>query len=75
MVGVAPELVSRRIRDDKSVVPLVGRAVGNLQQWLIGTDHGVSRAQRVLVALELLLFIGPDSRFRCGEAVLAGVLG
>jgi hypothetical protein len=29
----------------KSVVPLADRAIGNLQQWLIGTDHGVSRAQ------------------------------
>ena len=29
----------------KSVVPLVDRAIGNLQQWLIGTYHGVSRGQ------------------------------
>jgi transposase-like protein len=29
----------------KSVVPLVDRAIGNLQQWLIGTYHGVSCAQ------------------------------
>ena len=29
----------------KSVVPLADRAIGNLQQWLIGTPHGVSRAQ------------------------------
>ena len=28
-----------------SVVPLADRAIGNLQQWLIGTYHGVSRAQ------------------------------
>ena len=28
-----------------SVVPLADRAVGNLQQWLIGTYHGVSRDQ------------------------------
>jgi transposase-like protein len=27
-----------------SVVPLADRAIGNLQQWLIGTHHGVSRA-------------------------------
>jgi len=27
------------------VVPLVDRAIGNLQQWLIGTYHGVSRDQ------------------------------
>lgn len=28
----------------KSAVPLADRAIGNLQQWLIGTHHGVSRA-------------------------------
>jgi len=28
-----------------SVVPLADRAIGNLQQWLVGTHHGVSRAQ------------------------------
>jgi transposase-like protein len=29
----------------KSVVPMADRAIGNLQQWLIGTHHGVSRGQ------------------------------
>lgn len=29
----------------RSVVPLADIAIGNLQQWLIGTYHGVSRAQ------------------------------
>ena len=29
-----------------SVVPLADRAIGTLQQWLIGTYHGVSKAQR-----------------------------
>jgi transposase-like protein len=29
----------------KSVVPLADRAIGNLQQWLIGTYHGVSKDQ------------------------------
>ena len=29
----------------KSVVPLADRAIGHLQQWLVGTHHGVSRAQ------------------------------
>ena len=28
-----------------SAVPLADRAIGNLQQWLIGTHHGVSRRQ------------------------------
>ncbi len=32
-------------RGTPSVVPLADRAVGNLQQWLIGTYHGVSKAQ------------------------------
>ena len=26
-------------------MPLADRAIGNLQQWLIGTYHGVSRSQ------------------------------
>ena len=29
----------------KSAVPLADRAIGNLQQWLLGTYHGVSRHQ------------------------------
>src|SRR5260221_14604405 len=29
----------------KSVLPLADRAIGNLQQWLIGTYHGVGRDQ------------------------------
>jgi transposase-like protein len=29
----------------KSALPLADRAIGNLQQWLIGTHHGVSRDQ------------------------------
>ncbi len=32
-------------RGVRSVVPLADRAIGNLQQWLVGTHHGVSRAQ------------------------------
>ncbi len=28
-----------------AVVPLADRAIGNMQQWLIGTYHGVSKAQ------------------------------
>ena len=27
----------------KSVVPLADRAIGNLQNWLVGTHHGVGR--------------------------------
>jgi hypothetical protein len=29
----------------KSALPLADRAIGNLQQWLIGTCHGVSKPQ------------------------------
>lgn len=32
-------------RGAPSVVPLADRAIGNLQQWLVGTYHGVSKAQ------------------------------
>jgi transposase-like protein len=33
----------------KSVVPLADRSIGNLQQWLIATYHGVSRSQLQVV--------------------------
>lgn len=32
-------------RGARSVVPFADRAIGNLQQWLVGTHHGVSRGQ------------------------------
>jgi transposase-like protein len=32
-------------RGAPTVVPLADRAIGNLQQWLVGTHHGVSREQ------------------------------
>ncbi len=32
-------------RGARSAVPLADRAIGNLQQWLIGTYHGVSKDQ------------------------------
>jgi transposase-like protein len=41
---IAP-LRSELRKGAKSAVPLADRAIGNLQQWLIGTYHGVSRAQ------------------------------
>src|SRR5258708_19447538 len=40
----------------KSVLPLADRAIGNLQQWLIGTYHGVSRDQ-LQVYLDEFLFL------------------
>jgi transposase-like protein len=36
---------SRSRKGAKPVVPLADRAIGNLQQWLIGSYHGVSRDQ------------------------------
>ena len=39
----------------KSAVPLADRAIGNLQQWLIGTYHGVSKPQ-LQVYLDEFLF-------------------
>lgn len=38
-------LTSELRRGVPSVVPLADRAIGNLKQWLIGTYHGVSKAQ------------------------------
>jgi transposase-like protein len=32
-------------KGSKAAVPLADRAIGNLQQWLIGTYHGVSKPQ------------------------------
>jgi hypothetical protein len=39
----------------KSLVPLADRVIGNLQQWLIGTHHGLSRDQ-LQVYLEEFVF-------------------
>ena len=63
-----------------SVVPLADRAIGNLQQWLIGTYHGVSKAQlqvyldefvfrhnrrrQPMAAFQTLLGLGPATRRR-----------
>ncbi len=44
MPRIQPPRVDRR-KGVKSVVPLADRAIGNLQQRLIGTHHGVSREQ------------------------------
>jgi hypothetical protein len=39
----------------KSVVPLADWAIGNLQQWLIGTYYGVSRDQLQVYLDEFVL--------------------
>lgn len=44
-IARTPPLRSALRKGAKAVVPLADRAIGNLQQWLIGTYHGVSKAQ------------------------------
>ena len=46
MVSTAREPLRGEVaKGAKSAVPLADRAIGNLQQWLIGTYHGVSKGQ------------------------------
>src|SRR5205085_5962140 len=56
----------------KSVVPLADRAIGNLQQWLIGTYHGVSRDQ---LQVYLDKFIFRHNRRRLPTAAFQTLLG
>jgi len=44
-VGRIQPVRSELRKGAKSVVPLADRAIGNLQQWLVGTHHGLSRGQ------------------------------
>ena len=55
-----------------SVVPLADRAIGNLQQWLIGTYHGVSRAQLQVYLNE---FVFRHNRRRQPMAAFQTLLG
>ena len=56
----------------KSVVPLADRAIGNLQQWLIGTYHGVSRDQLPIYLDE---FVFRHNRRRLPMAAFQTLLG
>ena len=56
----------------KSVVPLADRAIGNLQQWLIGTYHGVSREQLQVYLDE---FVFRHNRRRLPTAAFQTLLG
>ena len=56
----------------KSVVPLADRAIGNLQQWLIGTYHGVSRDQLPIYLDE---FVFRHNRRRSPMAAFQTLLG
>ena len=55
-----------------SVVPLADRAIGNLQQWLIGTYHGVSKAQLPVYLDE---FVFRHNRRRIPQAAFQTLLG
>ena len=59
-------------RGRASVVPLADRAIGNLQQWLIGTYHGVSRAQLPVYLDE---FVFRHNRRRTPQAAFQTLLG
>jgi transposase-like protein len=56
----------------KSVVPLANRAIGNLQQWLIGTHHGVGRHQLQVYLDE---FVFRHNRRRTPMAAFQTLLG
>lgn len=55
-----------------SVVPLADRAIGNLQQWLTGTHHGVSREQLQVYLDE---FVFRHNRRRLPMAAFQTLLG
>src|SRR5438309_5619208 len=55
-----------------SVVPLADRAIGNLQQWLIGTYHGVSRDQLQIYLDE---FVFRHNRRKTPTAAFQTLLG
>src|SRR5215469_499629 len=59
-------------RGAKSVVPLADRAIGNLQQWLIATYHGVSRDQLQAYLDE---FVFRHNRWRLPMAAFQTLLG
>jgi transposase-like protein len=64
--------VSALHRGTPSVVPLADRAIGNLQQWLVGTHHGVSRGQLQVYLDE---FVFRHNRRRTPTAAFQTLLG
>jgi transposase-like protein len=56
----------------KPVVPLADRAIGNLQQWLIGTYHGVGRHQLQVYLDE---FVFRHNRRQTPQAAFQTLLG
>ncbi len=76
-VGVRHVPQTQPLRSDlrkgvPSVVPLADRAIGNLQQWLIGTYHGVSKAQLQVYLDE---FVFRHNRRRQPTAAFQTLLG
>jgi transposase-like protein len=68
-----PQPLRTRLRQGaKSVVPLADRAIGNLQNWLVGTYHGVSRAQLPVYLDE---FVFRHNRRRMPQAAFQTLLG
>ena len=56
----------------RSAVPLADRAIGNLQQWLIRTYHGVSKAQLQVYLDE---FVFRHNRRKTPAAAFQSLLG
>src|SRR5438094_1315838 len=71
-IARAQPLRSELRKGAKSAVPLADRAIGNLQQWLIGTYHGVSRAQLQVYLDE---FVFRHNRRRLPMAAFQTLLG
>jgi len=68
-----PQPLRTRLRQGaKSVVPLADRAIGNLQNWLVGTYHGVSRSQLPVYLDE---FVFRHNRRRVPQAAFQTLLG
>jgi len=68
-----PQPLRIRLREGtRSVVPLADRAIGNLQSWLVGTYHGVSRAHLPAYLDE---FVFRHNRRRTPQAAFQTLLG
>ncbi len=65
-------LCSQLRKGAKSSVPLADRAIGNLQQWLVGTHHGVSKGQLQVYLNE---FVFRHNRRKTPSAAFQTLLG
>jgi transposase-like protein len=57
----------------KSVVPVADRMIGNLQNWLVGTHHGVSRGQLQVYLDEFVFRTNRRREPRAGFQTLLGL--